>query len=124
MQTYAKTTLVVFALCCTLAIASAAQTDPGSPKAQTAQPSHLHGPGKHSLQGVKVPFNPGLKDNDGKVLQAVPDLSKFEGKEEGPSLTEQGLADKAKAEAGAFRHVVKPAPRSVPAGKSNFLQHL
>lgn len=124
MQTYARTTLVIFALCCTLAVASAAQTDQGSPKAQTSQPSHLHGPGKHSLQGVKVPFNPGIKDNDGKVLQAVPDLSKFEGKEEGPSLTEQGLADKAKAEAGAFKDIVKPTPRFAAAGKSSFLPRL
>ena len=124
MQRYVKTTLIVLALSCTLAIAGAAQTDQGSPKAQTAQASHLHGPGKHAMQGVKVPFNPGLKDKDGKVMQAVPDLSKFEGMEEGPSLTEQGLADKAKAEAGAFKTIVKPSPRFAAPGKSSFLPRL
>ena len=124
MRSCAKAAVCALILLSIFTVFSAAQADQSSPKAQSSQPSHLHGPGKHALQGVKVPFNPGLTDKDGKVIPATPDVSKFEGMEEGPSLTEQGLADKAKAEAGAFRHVVKPAPRSVPAGKSNFLQHL
>jgi Bacterial Ig-like domain (group 3) len=38
-------------------------------------------------------------------------------------MTEKGLADKARAEASEFSSLSKPAPHSVPLGKSNFLQH-
>jgi hypothetical protein len=123
MQMCAKTAVVVFTLCCSLVTASAQQADQKSSTPQTSQPAHLHGGGKHALQGVRVPFNPGLKDKDGKVIMATPDISRFEGKEEGPSLTEQGIADKAKAEAGDFKSIVKPTPRMVPAGKAGFLPH-
>jgi len=103
---------------------SVAQNGQSLSTAQTAQPAHQHGPGKHVLQGVHVPFTPGLKDKDGHVIPAMPDMSRFEGMEEGPSLSEQGLADKARAEAGDFRNMLKPKPRVVPAGKNGFLQRL
>jgi Bacterial Ig-like domain (group 3) len=123
MRSFAKMAIIVVGLL-GAALTGSAQTDQSSPKTQPSQPSHLHAPGKHALQGVHVPFNPGLKDAEGRVIPATPDLSKFEGMEEGPSLSEQGLADKARAEAGEFKNLIKPAPRFVPDSKANFLQKL
>jgi hypothetical protein len=124
MPKYAKAAITILALCWTLAQVSVAQTAQGSPNKPTRRASSQHAPGKHTLQGVKVPFTPGLRDKDGKVIQAVADVSKFEGEEEGPRMSEKGLADKARAEANEFSSLFKPAPRSVPPGKSNFLERL
>src|SRR3974390_1626590 len=110
-------------LCLAWALASAAQ-DQSSAAKQDAKPTHPHGPGKQMTKGISVPFTPGRVDNEGKVIPAVPDISKFEGEEEGPSWTEKGIADKAKAEAGAFRSLMKPQPRLVPPGKDYFLQRM
>ena len=124
-----KHAIVTLTLCCAFAILSAAQTEPGPPN-QTPPHTLSHqalsekGSGRHSLQGVKVPFNPGLVDKDGKVIPAHPRTERFEGIEEGPGLTQKGLADKVRAEGGEFSNLSKPKPHVVPLGKSDFLQRL
>src|ERR1700675_608673 len=105
MLKYASTAVATLALCCTLTLMTVAQTDQSSDqssnqsfaKKPTHQASSKHGAGKQALQGMKVPFTPGLLDKDGKVIPAVPDVSEFEGKEEGPILSPEALAAKAKA---------------------------
>src|SRR5215831_13388725 len=108
MPKCAKIAVTILSLCWTLAVLSAAQTDHTAPDQPIRRALSKHGPGKQKRQGVRVPFNPGLRDKDGKVIQAVPDVSKFEGEEEGPRLSEKALADKAKAEAGEFNMLTKP----------------
>ena len=124
-----KHAIVTLTLCWALSISCAAQPERGSPNQATSHtPSHQaiseNGAGKHALQGVKVPFNPGLRDKDDKVIPAHPNTERFEGIEEGPGMTQKGLEDKARAERGEFSKISKPLPRRVAPGKSNFLQRL
>jgi hypothetical protein len=118
-----KVALTIFAFCCAFALMAVAQTDQGSATKSGNHALSKHGPGKHILQAVKVPFRPGQRDKDGNVMQAIAEPDKVEHDDEGPEMTEKGLADKARAESGEFSALSKPKPRSVPLGKSNFLQH-
>jgi len=78
----------------------------------TKAPSSVNGGGHASTAGVRTPFNPGVTDENGKVIPAIPDR-RPPNDEEGPSLTEKGKADKALAEQHKAPGLTKPAPKLI-----------